>query len=200
MMSREFLKEAREAGREGRTRTVGETLQAYGMTGEVTEADPPRRLEWTFNGDRYSYDLTTVGGGCQLVYLYTFDKRTTPAAQSVAGWDTYLRRLDAHFHGDYLSQEDAHVATSIGPNPIPSPSSPPGCSPVVMLICPRPKPGRSKLIGTPHCPRCWPSTTCSPRPSTIDELCCWMSRRLTAGIQRRPTYGTPDRQMVCRRL
>ena len=91
------------------TPATGETLEAYGMTGEVTEVDPPRRLAWTFAGERYSFDLIPHDAGCLLIFTHVFDDRSR-AAQTAAGWETYLTRLDAHLAGRYLSEEEAHAA------------------------------------------------------------------------------------------
>lgn len=89
------------------TPVAGEKLEAFGMTGEVTEVEPPHRLAWIFNGDRYSFELAAQEDGCQLIFTHVFDERT-PAAQTAAGWETYLSRLDHHLAGQYLSEQDAH--------------------------------------------------------------------------------------------
>lgn len=86
---------------------VGETFEAGGATGEVTEVHPPRRLAWTFGGERYSFDLTPGDDGCLLVFTHVLSDRTL-AAQTATGWDAYLARLDAHLAGDFLSEEEAH--------------------------------------------------------------------------------------------
>ena len=39
------------------TPAAGETFEAGGATGEVTVVDAPHRLAWTFNGERYSFEL-----------------------------------------------------------------------------------------------------------------------------------------------
>ncbi|MGY2067047.1 SRPBCC domain-containing protein [Blastococcus sp. SYSU DS0619] len=91
------------------TPAAGEVFEAGGMTGEVTEVEPPRRLAWTFAGDRYAFDLTEHRDGCRLVFTHVFDDRTT-AAQTAAGWDAYLSRLEPHLCGDRLSEEEAHEA------------------------------------------------------------------------------------------
>jgi uncharacterized protein YndB with AHSA1/START domain len=89
------------------TPAVGETLEAGGMTGEVTEVDAPHHLAWTFNGERYSFELSDHEGGCLLVFTHVFDDRTL-AAQTAAGWETYFSRLEPHLDGDFLSEEEAH--------------------------------------------------------------------------------------------
>jgi uncharacterized protein YndB with AHSA1/START domain len=106
---------------------TGETFEAFGMSGKVIVADPPHRLAWTFAGDRYSFELTPEGDGCRLVFAHVFDDRAT-AAQTAAGWDTYLARLEPHLGGGFLSEADAHrgweelherYAASFGVDPAP---------------------------------------------------------------------------------
>lgn len=89
------------------TPATGEALDAYGMTGQVTEVDAPHRLAWTFAGDQYSFEVTPHDDGCRLVFTHVFDDRTA-AAQAAAGWEAYLARLEAHLAGGYLSEEEAH--------------------------------------------------------------------------------------------
>ncbi len=89
------------------TPATGETFEAYGATGEVTEVDVPNRLAWSFGGERYSFELTAQDSGCRLVFTHVFDDRAL-AAQTAAGWETYLSRLDAHLAGGHLSEEAAH--------------------------------------------------------------------------------------------
>ena len=91
------------------TPASGETFEAYGATGEVTEVDPPRRLGWTFAGDRYSFDLEARDEGCRLVFIHVFDDRAL-AAQTAAGWETYLSRLEPHLAGGHLPEVDAHAS------------------------------------------------------------------------------------------
>ena len=88
------------------TPATGETFEAYGATGEVIEADPPRRLAWTFAGEQYSFDLAPHEKGCLLVFTHGFDDRAR-AAQTAAGWDTYLARLEPHLAGKHLSEAKA---------------------------------------------------------------------------------------------
>ncbi|GAB3430913.1 SRPBCC domain-containing protein [Actinophytocola sediminis] len=90
------------------TPAPGETIEAYGSTGQVTEVDPPHRLAWTFGGERFSFDLAAEEEGCRLVFTHVFDDRTL-AAQTAAGWETYLARLEPHLAGDQLSEQDAHA-------------------------------------------------------------------------------------------
>ena len=89
------------------TPAAGEALEVGGMTGEVTEVDAPHRLAWTFNGERYSFELSAQEGGCLLVFTHVFDDRTL-AAQTAAGWETYFSRLEPHLTGGSLSEAEAH--------------------------------------------------------------------------------------------
>ena len=57
------------------TPAKGETFEAYGATGEVTEVDAPHRLAWTFGSERYSFDLAAHDDGCRLVFIHVFDDR-----------------------------------------------------------------------------------------------------------------------------
>ena len=89
------------------TPATGETFEAGGATGEVTEVNAPHHLAWTFNGERYSFELAAHESGCRLVFTHVFDDRTR-AAQTAAGWDAYLSRLEPHLEGGFLSEEEAH--------------------------------------------------------------------------------------------
>ena len=89
------------------TPAKGETFDAWGSTGEVTEVDAPHRLAWTFGAERFSFDLSADDDGCRLVFVHVFDDRAG-SAQTAAGWDAYLSRLDAHLAGGHLTEEQAH--------------------------------------------------------------------------------------------
>ena len=89
------------------TPATGETFEAHGGSGEVTEVDAPHRLAWTFGGDRYSFELAAQEDGCRLTFTHVFDDRAL-AAQTAAGWETYLSRLEPHLAGGHLSEEAAH--------------------------------------------------------------------------------------------
>ena len=89
------------------TPAAGETFEAGGMTGEVTDVEAPHRLGWTFNGERYSFELSDHEGGCLLIFTHVFDDRTL-AAQTATGWETYLSRLEPHLAGGFVSEEEAH--------------------------------------------------------------------------------------------
>jgi uncharacterized protein YndB with AHSA1/START domain len=109
------------------TPAKGETFEAYGGSGEVTLVDAPHRLAWTFGSDRFSFELAAREGGCQLIFTHVFDDRAL-AAQTAAGWDAYLSRLEPHLEGGHLSEEEAHegwgevherYAESFGVDPTP---------------------------------------------------------------------------------
>ena len=89
------------------TPATGETFEAYGATGEVTDVAAPHRLAWSFGGEQYSFELSAQESGCRLVFTHVFDDRTL-AAQTAAGWETYLSRLEPHLAGSHLSEDDAH--------------------------------------------------------------------------------------------
>jgi uncharacterized protein YndB with AHSA1/START domain len=89
------------------TPAVGETFEAGGVTGEVTEVEAPNRLVWTYGDDLYSFDLTAQNGGSVLVFTHVFDDRHL-AAQTATGWETYFSRLEPHLGGGYVSEEAAH--------------------------------------------------------------------------------------------
>lgn len=90
------------------TPVLGETFEAAGQAGEVTELQPPRRLAWRWGVERYAFELEPDGAGCRLVFTHAFDERFGPAAQHAAGWETYLERLAVHLGGGHLSEERAH--------------------------------------------------------------------------------------------
>jgi uncharacterized protein YndB with AHSA1/START domain len=89
------------------TPAKGETFEAGGATGEVTEVDPPRRLAWTYAGELHSFDLAAHGNGCRLIFTHIIGDRTL-AAQTATGWQTYLSRLGPHLDGGHRSEEEAH--------------------------------------------------------------------------------------------
>jgi uncharacterized protein YndB with AHSA1/START domain len=89
------------------TPAPGETFEAAGATGEVTEVDPPHRLAWNYAGELYSFDLAEHEDGCRLTFVHVLNDGT-PTAQTAAGWETYFSRLDPHLAGEFLSEEKAH--------------------------------------------------------------------------------------------
>lgn len=90
------------------TPAVGESFEAGGASGEITRVEPPHHLAWTYNGELYSFDLTEHDGGCRLVFVHVLNDGT-PVAQTAAGWDAYLSRLEPHLAGGFLSEEQAHA-------------------------------------------------------------------------------------------
>lgn len=86
---------------------AGEVFEAGGETGEITELDSPRLIAWTFGPDRFRFELGPDGGGCLLVFTHVFQDREL-GAQTAAGWETYLDRLDVHLDGRELAEEAAH--------------------------------------------------------------------------------------------
>lgn len=105
----------------------GERLEAFGMYGRVLEVNAPVRLAWEFNADFYSFNLTERADGTKLTFVHVFDV-TVPIAQTAAGWDTYLDKLEALLAGWPLSDNEAfahwdslheYYATEFGVNPAP---------------------------------------------------------------------------------
>jgi uncharacterized protein YndB with AHSA1/START domain len=90
------------------TPAVGETFEAAGATGEVTEVDPPHRLAWVYAGQPYSFDLIADGDGCRLVFIHVIGDRDA-AAQTAAGWEAYFSRLEPYLAGKGISEEEAHA-------------------------------------------------------------------------------------------
>ncbi len=64
------------------------------IRGEIVRADPPRLLEFTWDGETLSFELTPAGDGCLLVFTNIFDDRDAASALG-AGWHAGLDRLDA---------------------------------------------------------------------------------------------------------
>jgi uncharacterized protein YndB with AHSA1/START domain len=109
------------------TPEAGEVFQAGGQTGQVTELEPPHRIEWSFGGQLFRFELRADGDGCALTFIHVFDDRAI-AAQTAAGWECYLDRLESHLAGGYLPEERAHepigerherYATRFGLDPAP---------------------------------------------------------------------------------
>jgi len=89
------------------TPAQGEAFELGGQHGQITELDPPNLIEWTFGADRFRCTLQPKGDGCALVFTHIFDD-AAPAAQTAAGWECYLDRLDAQLDDQDLSEEAAH--------------------------------------------------------------------------------------------
>lgn len=88
---------------------AGEKLEAYGMTGEITEVEVPKLLAWSFNGDHFRFSLEGDATSCRLTFLHVFGDPKTPAAQTAAGWHTYMTRLEALLAGTPLAEDAAHA-------------------------------------------------------------------------------------------
>lgn len=84
-----------------------EIFELGGLTGQITELDPPHVIAWTFAGQVFRFELHPEENGCGLVFTHVFDE-TTPAAQTAAGWECYFDQLDAHLAGEYLSEQRTH--------------------------------------------------------------------------------------------
>ena len=86
---------------------LGEVFESGGEAGEITELEAPHLLAWTWGGQLFRFELRADGEGCRLAFTHVFDDRAL-GAQTAAGWETYLNRLDAHLAGDFLSEAAAH--------------------------------------------------------------------------------------------
>lgn len=68
------------------------------IRGDVVRADPPRLLEFTWDGETLKFELTPADGGCLLVFTNIFDDRDAASALG-AGWHAGLDRLAALLDG-----------------------------------------------------------------------------------------------------
>lgn len=72
----------------GRARFGGDE----GMIGEVLAVDPPRHLAFTWEGDRFEFDLHEEAGGTRFVLTHGFDD--LPGAASFAtGWEQCMAAM-----------------------------------------------------------------------------------------------------------
>jgi uncharacterized protein YndB with AHSA1/START domain len=69
-----------------------------GGDGEVTAVDPPRLIEYTWNGSILRWELEPADGGTLLVFTHVFDDRPG-AASFAAGWDSCVAALRALLDG-----------------------------------------------------------------------------------------------------
>ena len=95
--------------RVGWTPVVGETFEAFGQAGTVTELEAPRVIGWEWGGQAFRIELADDGAACVLVFTHVFDTRSGEADYA-AGWEGYLDRLEALVGGGFLSEEDAHAS------------------------------------------------------------------------------------------
>lgn len=77
--------------------------------GEVLECDPPRRLAFTWEEDRLTYELEPDAGGTLLTLTHDFDDRAG-AASFAAGWEQCLDALACVLAGKPLPAADHAVA------------------------------------------------------------------------------------------
>jgi uncharacterized protein YndB with AHSA1/START domain len=91
---------------------LGETFEAAGERGEITELEAPSVLAWTWSVESYRFELRAEGDGCVLSFTHVFNEGFGPGWQHAAGWEAYFNRLDAHLDGGFLSEMDAHEVVS----------------------------------------------------------------------------------------
>lgn len=77
--------------------------------GEVLECDPPRRLAFTWEDDRLTYELEPDAGGTLLTLTHDFDDRAG-AASFAAGWEQCLDALACVLADEPLPAADHAVA------------------------------------------------------------------------------------------
>jgi uncharacterized protein YndB with AHSA1/START domain len=70
----------------------GGTLTFDGLTGTVTDLDPPRLIAYTWDTDHLRWELRPDGAGSVLTLTHTFDDRAG-AASFAAGWHTCVVEL-----------------------------------------------------------------------------------------------------------
>ena len=87
---------------------AGETFEAMGQSGEITEAEPPHVLAWTWGDEEFRFELREDGDGCLLAFTHVFADRSL-GAQHAAGWDARFKMLDAHLAGGGVSEDEAHA-------------------------------------------------------------------------------------------
>ena len=92
------------------TPKLGETFEAFGTRGEITELQAPRVFAWVYGIEHYRFELTPEADGTRLVFTHAFNPDLGPREQHARGWQAYFARLDVHLDGGYLSEEEAHAA------------------------------------------------------------------------------------------
>lgn len=88
------------------TPAAGEIIDVGGMPVEVTQVEAPHLLTWIFAGQSQSFELDAEGDGCRLTFTHVIDD--LPAAQTAAGWEIYLSRLEPNLEGEHVSEDEAH--------------------------------------------------------------------------------------------
>ena len=68
------------------------------MTGEMLVFDPPRAVEYSWEGEVLRWELDARGGGTLLIFTHTFDDKAK-AARDASGWDICLASLEANLAG-----------------------------------------------------------------------------------------------------
>ncbi len=91
------------------TPVPGETFEAAGQSGRITELDPPRVIAWEWGQERYRIDIEPAEGGCVLTFHHVFTTEYGPGEQHAAGWEIYFGRLDTHLFGGFADELEAHT-------------------------------------------------------------------------------------------
>jgi uncharacterized protein YndB with AHSA1/START domain len=90
---------------------AGEVFEVGGESGQITELEAPTLIAYGWGGEQFRFELRPDDDGCLLVFTHVFDERAK-GAQHAAGWEVYLKRLDVHLDGGFLSEEEGHEAWS----------------------------------------------------------------------------------------
>lgn len=73
---------------------VAEGAKEEDFHGGVLAVEPPRLLEYRWGRDILRYELNPEGDGCRLVFLHSFEDKST-AARNAAGWEWCFANMDS---------------------------------------------------------------------------------------------------------
>lgn len=73
---------------------VAEGATEEDFHGEVFSVEPPRLLEYRWGRDILRFELSPEGDGCRLVFVHSFEDRST-AARNAAGWEMCFANLES---------------------------------------------------------------------------------------------------------
>ena len=73
---------------------VAEGAKEEDYHGAVLRVEPPRLLEFRWGRDILRYELNPEGGDCRLVFVHSFDDKST-AARNAAGWQMCFARMES---------------------------------------------------------------------------------------------------------
>ena len=73
--------------------------------GGVLAVEPPRLLEFRWGRDILRYELNPEGDGCRLVFVHSFEDKST-AARNAAGWEMCFARMESALAGQAPAELD----------------------------------------------------------------------------------------------